>query len=468
MDTPATKAFPHHPRGPGVGRRAFPPFLVWAASVVIVGIGIVSCAVTPAAAGRPTILVPPASSVILPAGEEGTLAVVAVNQAGDGHRGLSYQWEVLAAGGRERWAPLPGETRRTFTATMPCTSQDNPTYRVAVTSGVASQGDGNTTWSRVSRWRPEGIGLPQLLEQPPPVIALTDGQGGSVSWTVRHPAKKVVLSMSVYFSSPGGRTPLPPGMGVRRVTFPGAESLAQMVLSWTPAGVAAVRQQGLDGRSLRLRYEATCLGGGPEVGGPFLARDTVVLLAGGAAEAAAPTPLPTCGGPAKGTSTADLDGWLLNDGSTAATAGDCSTCRSRCAAMPGCNVWCWLKRRRPLAGQPPVKPPASGRDTPAPAVWLSGTVDERDPPACPGRWGADVDGEVVRAGTANRQTTCAGCRAACAADMRCNVWVWGFKGFRSERHTECWLKRVPDVESLVYKAGSFKSTSQWLSGTISR
>lgn len=443
---------------------------------------------TPAAAARPTILVPPASRMVLPAGAEGTLAVVAVNRAGGGGRGLSYQWQ-LRVGGRGGWVPLPGETRRTLTATMPCTSRDNPWYRVAVTPGGAAGGggggDADTAYSAPSRWQPQGIELPQLLQQPPPAVVLVDGQGGSAAWTVRHPAERVVLSTRVYFAAPrGGRTPLPPGMSVRRVAFPGAASVSQVVLSWTPAGVAAVRRRGLDGRSLRLRYEATCNGGGPDVGGPFLARDTVVLLAGGAAEAAAPTPLPTCGGPPGSTSTADLDGWLLNNGSAAiAKERDCGMCRAKCRATAGCNVWvwgrpgggagrdgeCWHKRSRPLAGEPPVKHPAPGADTPAPGVWLSGTIDRaQESPTCPGRWGADVDGEVVRAGNTLLQSVCNSCSLACLVTKRCNVWVWNFKGFGGARHRECWLKRVPDVKALVYKPGSFGDDSQWVSGTLDR
>lgn len=84
--------------------------------------------------------------------------------------------------------------------------------------------------------------------------------------------------------------------------------MTQRVLSWTPAGVVAERVRRLNGRSLRLRYEASSLSGRPHMGRPFLARDTVVLAAGGCIEGVPPTPLPRCRGTADGTSTTNLDG----------------------------------------------------------------------------------------------------------------------------------------------------------------
>lgn len=161
---------------------------------------------------------------------------------------------------------------------------------------------------------------------------------------------------------------------------------------------------------------------------------------------------------------ADLEGFPLNDGRATRLA-TCGACVAACSRMVGCNTWvwgaggggrdgqCWLKHWKWQF--PGLKAPSSPS-----TVWASGSVSAPKV-TCEGSFGSDYGGELLNDGHTFKVRDCAACAAACRDLDGCNVWVFGVVGFRSVRHRECWLKRVPAGERPPSKDGP-----QWVSGVI--
>lgn len=397
---------------------------------------------TAAGAVKPTLLRPLPDLVKLSWG--GTLTLVA---AAAGTAPISYRWEQQTVRNGP-FVPVPAgdAVGATYSAPFRCPApfgdDELLSVRVVLTNG---EGTFASRGTNVFRYFPR---LTFTRTAPAEVAAAAAGAPGrTISWTIKTAVTRPPVPISVYLERDG---PNSGGFGVRvrRTSSPG---VVRATYTFANNGWD-------DGQTVRARAFAACRH--QSVVFDSVANSSTTRLAppaGVVTPALCPPPLRA--------RPQDRYGVPLNDGRVSRRP-TCAACAATCAAMPGCSVWvwgatgerrgeCWAKGVVRVAGggARPTLPP-----TPS-SLWVSGVTDVYRPHV-PFVIGRDLGGEVLNDGAAALVLAVLDCSALCRRTPRCNAWVYGIKAVHSDRHRQCWVKRIPDVWNPPVKAWD----ERWASG----